>query len=125
MPASYRHLTCAIACMFCACLHTRDEDYVDHVNRRLGRGPIEACCEFRFAGERPERDAECRRNAERDCGFVRGARVTRLTSISRFGDDTGATLSVDIAGPRGRGSCSYQMHRDGSIDFGSCRINPP
>ncbi len=105
---------------FSGCLFTSDDDYVKYVNARLEKGPAEACCVVGAGDPDPARTEACRREADKTCGFVRGARVVKLKGISRFGDDTGATVEVDIAGPKGRGFCHYQVYRDGHMGYGGC-----
>jgi hypothetical protein len=102
------------------CLSTSDDEYVKYVNERLAKGPAEACCVMGAGDPNPARTAACRREADVKCGFVRGARVTKLKKISRFGEDTGASVDVEIAGPNGRGFCHYQVYRSGRMEYGGC-----
>lgn len=108
------------AAMLSGCLSTSDDEYVKHVDKLLQKGPADACCVVGAGDPDPPRTEACRREADKKCGFVRGARVTKLKSISRFGEDTGASVDVDIAGPKGRGFCHYQVYRDGRMGYGGC-----
>jgi hypothetical protein len=112
----------AIACAVgvSACFNTSDDEYVAYVNQRLAPGPAEACCLSGTANADPARLEDCKREAVTRCAFVRGARVVKLTGIGRFGEDTGASVDVDIAGPNGRGYCRYQVYRNGRMEYGSC-----
>jgi hypothetical protein len=102
------------------CLYTSDDEYVSYVNKRLEKGPAEACCVVGAGDPDPARTEACRREADKTCGFVRGAQVTKVKGISRFGHDTGASVDVDIAGPNGRGFCHFQVYRSGRMGYGGC-----
>jgi hypothetical protein len=110
----------ALASVMLGCPHTSDDDYIAHVNHLLARGPADACCSMSGGDPDPARTQKCRNDAPLTCAVVVGAKVTKLTGIGRFGDDTGATVSVDIAGPNGHGHCHFQMYRDGTVGYGGC-----
>lgn len=100
-----------------ACVQS-ESAYVAAVERHVAEGPARACCYSRTGSIAPT----CVADAEAICGFVRDARVTSQT-VERFGEDSGAMVTLHLSGPKGSGVCRYQVLNLGGqlvIDGGNC-----
>jgi hypothetical protein len=87
-----------------ACL-TSESRYAHVAEKHVARGAKEACCS---RIDHPGARRTCEDGLEARCGFVDGGAIV-VTSVSRFGHDDGATVTLDVAGPKGRGTCTVQV----------------
>lgn len=96
--------------------------YVAAVERHVAEGPARSCCYSQSGAIAPT----CVADAEKICGFVRDAKVTSKL-VERFGEDSGAMVTLGLSGPHGVGVCRYQvlnLHGEVVVDGGNCTHTP-
>lgn len=107
----------ALAMVACDPPHTPEAHYVEWLMHHLAQDPAKACCHTpRTVNPAP---SECFAEAEKNCGFVKGAKVTSHR-IERLPHDSGAQVIVELSGPSGNGTCAFQVMRGGEVQGGAC-----
>jgi hypothetical protein len=118
-----KRLPVLAAALLVGCL-TSESAYLAVVEGAIKKGPVAACCPA-FHGVDPEKErATCEAKAPASCAFVKDATSITKRSLSRFGHDDGALVTVNVSGPNGHGICVYQVlnypRGDLHIDYGFC-----
>lgn len=107
----------ALAMVACDPPHTPEARYVEWLMQHIAEDPAKACCHRpRTVDPAPP---ECLAEAEKNCGFVKGATVTSHR-IDRLPHDSGAQVIVELSGPNGKGECSFQVMRGPEVQGGGC-----
>lgn len=107
-----------VASALLACGLGSDSSYVEAVVAHVAPGGPNACCYTRTGTV----TADCITNAATNCGFVIGAKVTSQ-KVERFGENSGAVVTLEMSGPKGSGVCRYQVLREHGkliVDGGNC-----
>ncbi|MBK7401102.1 MAG: hypothetical protein IPJ34_33825 [Myxococcales bacterium] len=100
-----------------ACGLGSESDYVEAVVAHVAKGLPSACCTRTGTV-----GSDCITNARTICGFVEGAQVTSQ-KVERFGENSGAMVTLEMSGPKGTGVCRYQVLREHGkliVDGGNC-----